>query len=101
MPPNMNNGTAINETGFVTQHKHLPGATKQVYLSFKSISCEPEEDALLFYVPNKNGGGKCILRQFNDEEVPNEAKYMGHMTTTTNTRAEYSGVLNLSHTYDV
>jgi len=101
MPENMNDGTRITQEGFIAEHKHLPGATKKNYLSFKPIDGEPEENALIFCHKSPTRGLSIHIRQFEDEQIPEESYYIGHMTVESNSRAEYSGVLNSSHTYVV
>ena len=101
MSENMNHGTRITQQGFIAEHRHLPGATKKNYLSFKPIDGEPEENELIFCHKSPTRNLSIHLRQFEDDVIPEESYYIGHMTVATNSRAEYSGVLNSSHTFVV
>ena len=101
MSENMNHGTRITYEGFIAQYRHLPGATKKNYLSFKPINGEPEENELIFCHKSPTRNLSIHLRQFEDDVIPEKSYYVGHMTTATNSRVEYSGVLNSSHTFVV
>lgn len=98
--PHMNKGTIVSENGIITQYRYLPGANDKQELNFKSITDEAEENSLLFY-DSKSKDKKFLLRQYDDEEVPQDAKFMGHMTVVSNISSTYSGTLNPTHTYDV
>tara|TARA_B100000575_G_C22935889_1_gene542027 strand:- start:48 stop:374 length:327 start_codon:yes stop_codon:yes gene_type:complete len=96
----MNKGFSILDSGVVAEYRHLPGAYHKLQLNFKSISGEAEENALLFY--RKEGGKDSFcLRQYDDETVPDDAKFIGHMTVVSNIPSSYSATLNPTHSYDV
>ena len=92
----MNKGTRVLDNGLVAEYRFLPGAYDKLEFNFKHIQCEAEENALLFY-----DGDKYTLRQYNDEEVEDNAKFMGHMTVVSNIPSCYNGTLNPTHTWEV